>query len=370
MENEQLLAYVKKQLDKGIVPEAVKAALLKAGWPEKDAAEAMAAAIPPVPAAMPVPAVPPVVVSPSIPSMSALPQEPSFSALSKEPAFPATPSNLITSDELTSLKSTPSSSVPADLGANLQLPVEPVSSVVPSITSSVESKAPSGVSAIGGGPEIVSINPAPVEAKPQAKKSSPLIAAILVVFILAIGAFGYWYATREEVPPQAPVVAEEETPAPAPAAAPAATSTALAVATTTAPVEDFDITEAKKTFEKIREANSKKDATLEKQYLSKQTLTTLAVSPSWKPIWYKDFEFVSAVKEGENVVMKINSVKDSGASSTADTVFVKETDGWKLGIAETIQRMQLQKAIEATSTPAVATSTATSTKPVASSTTP
>jgi hypothetical protein len=148
------------------------------------------------------------------------------------------------------------------------------------------------------------------------------------------------------------------------------------------PVEDPDIVAAKEAFEKIREANSKKDLALEKQYLSKKTLATVASSTKWQPVWYKDFEFVNAVKESDAVVMSITSLKENGATSTTETVFVKEADGWKLGIAETLDRISRMKAAAtstATGTPAslptgqAGTSpsvASTSTKPVATSSAP
>ncbi|MBM3257536.1 MAG: hypothetical protein FJY98_04440 [Candidatus Liptonbacteria bacterium] len=371
MVTDQLRAYVKTQLGKGIAPEAVKAALLKAGWQAPDVEEVMGGGSAPQAPQPAAPAIPSASTPPITPSFSSTPAEP-LKILETSPA--AASPTLITPTDFTAPKtekpqptvsdispvpasitkinpfaaiSSQSTSTGSDLGSNpsLQLPVE------------------KDLGGVGMGsvaqPEMVSINPEPsVEKTPIKPKSSPFVIGLLLLVIGASAGLAYWFLTTEDAPP-APAVVEE---APV-AVVPEVPEIQAAVATMTAPVEDPDITAAKETFEIIRKANATKDATLEKQYLSKQTLSTIASSPNWKPVWYKDFELANAVKEGGIVVMTIISIKENAATSSAETVFVKEDGVWKLGIAETLQRLQLKKT--ATSTPA----TATSTKPVSTSTT-
>ena len=50
MQNQQLVDYIKQQLQGGVAKDAVKKALLEAGWPEADVAESMQAAAPAAPA--------------------------------------------------------------------------------------------------------------------------------------------------------------------------------------------------------------------------------------------------------------------------------------------------------------------------------
>lgn len=344
MVTDALLSYVKAQLGKGVSPDAVKAALLKAGWAEQDAAEAMQKTAPAeqaLPAGLPTPptisdisprasvstpgsSLPVSPVSPTpVSPLSPNPISPAFPSSSVSPVFPAAPSL--------------APSFSADAGAKLQLPTEPAFAA----------------------PEIVSIDSqTSVPKTVSGRKGSLLLTGVIVLLIVGgVGAFAYWYVTQGGASP-APVAEEEQQPAVVPTSTVPETET-VAVSTTTIPVEDPDITDAKKAFEMIREANTKKDVALERQYLSKQTLETVATSPNWKPLWFKDFELVSAVKEGSAVVMNINSVRENGASSTAETVFVKEAGVWKLGIAETLQRIQAQKAAAAatSTTPAAATST-------------
>ncbi len=338
MANDELRAYVKSQLERGVKADAVKAAILKIGWSPKDAEEAMQSVLPeggtPIvvgAASSPVSNLPSTIVAPTELATTAVPATPKASPAAAASTAPASLDSI-------------SPSAPGSFSKASEMPFRIVSDVSKdkSPADALQIPTESAVSA----PEIVSINAAPetVAAKPAAHKSSPLLIVLLVAVIGAAVVFGYWYMTREEVPEIPPPAAVEN-----------ATST-LEVVTPVVPAEDPDIAAAKEIFEMIRQVNARKDAVLERQYLSKQTLATIASSTKWQPVWYKDFELLSAAKEGETVVMNILSIKENGVTSTVETVFVKEETGWKLGIMESLQRALLPKAAGA-----IATSTASST---------
>ncbi len=331
MVNDELRAYVQSQLERGVRADAVKAAILKIGWSPEDAEEAMQSAVPPA--------------SPAVPTVPSVPVSSEGGGSAAGAASPASnlPSTLITPTELTVAKTPTAPKTPPVAAASASL--DSISPVVPSSSPKISGMPSRIVSDMSKGkspadtlqiptepaesvPEVVPINAAPeaVAAKPAAHKFSPILIVLLVAIIGAAIVFGYWYVTREEVPV-----------APPPAAVESVASTPEIVVPVV-PAEDPDIAAAKEIFEMIRQVNARKDAVLERQYLSKQTLATLASSTKWQPVWYKDLEFLSAAKEGEAVILHVVSIKENGATSTAETVFVKEETGWKLGIAETIQR--------------------------------
>jgi hypothetical protein len=377
MVNDQLRAYVKSQLEKGVKPEALKAAILKAGWPPADVEEAMQ---PEVPAATPV-APSPVPVETSAAPVSTTAQAPAAAEFT-----PAVSPKLITPMEFTVPKGAPVS----DISPASSIP--PASPASPTLSSSLPS-APSASAALpaAGGenltipresesslatPEVISINSVTAAAKSAGRPFSPILASIIFFVCVGVGGAVWWYFTPSGSEVQ-PIVESEDFSAavPIPAAAPEEEVAAVTSIPPALPAEDPDIAAAKEVFEKIREANVKKDVELQKQYSSAQTLEHVTSAPTWKPVWYKDLEFVSAVKQGDVVLITINYVRTSGVSSTVDTVFVKEKEGWKFGSWETLQRtLAPAKTSAATGTAAsIPTSTSpgiasTSTKPTPTST--
>ncbi|MBI2623404.1 MAG: hypothetical protein HYW65_02400 [Candidatus Liptonbacteria bacterium] len=390
MANEQLLAYVKAQRAKGVSDEAIKAAILKIGWPPKDADEAMeeGVAVPSVAQAMegkPVStdsafAAPPVkeAAMADKPAAPATPSTPTPIPAAQSPAETTPSRTRITPDALTNPAGAPaiipSSELPASALSPKTAPIAgagiPVDSISPSVPIAPTAPADAAsvlqlpTDSVAAAPEIVPINPEPEPsaAKPASHRTPSFAVALLIVLIVGVAGFGYWYVTREKAPADTTAVEDFSAAVPAPAALPEEEPAAAP----TPSADDIDIADAKNVFEIIREANVKKDTALERQYLSAQTLTTVASSTKWKPVWYKDLELLSAAKEGEVVVMSIVSIKENGATSTAETVFVKEETGWKLGIMESLQRALLPKAAGTATSTASSTPTSTQQKsPVA-----
>ncbi|MCR4328361.1 MAG: hypothetical protein NUV53_02475 [Patescibacteria group bacterium] len=344
MADKQILSYIKSQLERGVKIEDISDALLKAGWPEADVKEAIQssatpAEIPSVPQEQSAPAVAtspvsepvnlPAVADPSAIVTSPQPSQPTVSPESQKksvdfPAISAKPSPVDSASPVSSATSNDS----------LQIPTEPEAS----------------------SPEIVSINNQESEQKAKAPVSHnniPLIAG-LIALIIAVIAAGYWYIKSNEEPAVVPSETQNQENQPASTTSTKNESNNVVQV----PVEDSDITGAKEAFQLIREAHIAKDVASERQYLSAQTLATVASSSEWQPVWYKDLVVIDAEKEADTVILSIASIQENGSSSTAKMVFIQEDGKWKMGIAETLQKTSSENVPDvATSTSATASST-------------
>ncbi len=165
MANQQLVDYVKQQLQLGVSKEAIKGTLAQAGWPEADVNDALAAASP----------------------AGAAPAQPVFSA---QPSSPATPAIAV------SAKPAAPSSGPASsaLSQFAQKPAAPASQPSPFVTKDIFQ--PKGLPAQAGEPTFqpkIQAMPAQAAAR-EAGGSSVKKYVLLAVWIVVILGLAGWSA--------------------------------------------------------------------------------------------------------------------------------------------------------------------------------
>ncbi|MFA4889418.1 MAG: hypothetical protein WC628_07600 [Candidatus Omnitrophota bacterium] len=120
--------------------------------------------------------------------------------------------------------------------------------------------------------------------------------------------------------------------------------------------ESINITEAKESFNKIRQANTNKDEVLYKQYLSMKTLDTLFSIPGGSIKWCKDLSLVKVSENGDKVIMTISRTENNGIVNTHDNIFIKEYGVWRMAMLESMEaegqqyKVQTEKKLSAAAT--------------------